>query len=272
MGTGTSPAKLMHGEAGPRAGWHSSGMRALPAVQTVRRGLPRPASQVASVTARMWAVVTAGLGFRRERPRELEGRGEVRRCRLWSTAFYHRRQGWERVHTTAPPNSPEPGGLFCCVYGGEGRTWGRAVGSKRPRAPGHRARAARRLTGTRHGSTSATPFTRAPQAAISSSLDLFLMCAVWWMSRAPRALRREKFVASHTHHNIFDFNAPLKDLKEFGEGVLLYFYLLKCVFVCMCVCFDVCVCVCRGSVTSAKAPGSSRPRPDGAAGGGLGLR
>eukprot|EP00198_Chlamydomonas_reinhardtii_P003565 XP_001692901.1 predicted protein [Chlamydomonas reinhardtii] len=38
---------------------------------------------------------------------------------------------------------------------------------------------------------------------------------------------REKFVASHTHHNIFDFNAPLKDLKEFGEGVLLYFYLLK---------------------------------------------
>ncbi|KAG2438791.1 hypothetical protein HXX76_005332 [Chlamydomonas incerta] len=38
---------------------------------------------------------------------------------------------------------------------------------------------------------------------------------------------REKFVATHTHHNIFDYNAPLKDLKEFGEGVLLYFYLLK---------------------------------------------
>ncbi|GFR42972.1 hypothetical protein Agub_g3971 [Astrephomene gubernaculifera] len=38
---------------------------------------------------------------------------------------------------------------------------------------------------------------------------------------------REKFVQEHTHHEIFDMKTPITELKEFGEGILLYFYLLK---------------------------------------------
>ncbi|KAG2489932.1 hypothetical protein HYH03_011565 [Edaphochlamys debaryana] len=38
---------------------------------------------------------------------------------------------------------------------------------------------------------------------------------------------RQKFLHTHTHHDVFDVMAPIKQLKEFGEGVQLYFAMLK---------------------------------------------
>ena len=39
---------------------------------------------------------------------------------------------------------------------------------------------------------------------------------------------RKKYLLTHTHHEIYDLRStPIKELKEFGQGHLLYFYFLK---------------------------------------------
>lgn len=34
-------------------------------------------------------------------------------------------------------------------------------------------------------------------------------------------------MSEHGHHDMHSLGCPLKDLREFGEGVLLYFHMLR---------------------------------------------
>ncbi|GLC46207.1 hypothetical protein PLESTB_001535200 [Pleodorina starrii] len=48
------------------------------------------------------------------------------------------------------------------------------------------------------------------------------------------AAAREAYLQSHAHHGVFEVTCPPKDLKEFGDGVQLYFVLLKYIAVLFC--------------------------------------
>ncbi|GIL60748.1 hypothetical protein Vafri_15275 [Volvox africanus] len=49
------------------------------------------------------------------------------------------------------------------------------------------------------------------------------------------AAARDEYLKSHAHHGVFDVTCHVKELKEFGEGVQMYFFMLKHIAMLFCV-------------------------------------